>query len=105
MILRLSTGAARVSCYGENLTYFCDDAKEVLLQIIVDDGHSEERFHRNNLFSDRFHVMGCYTGEHAALQTISCINYCGDYIGMEEECPITRQMKMLNEEDVLFDER
>ena len=27
-----------VSCYGENLSFHCEDAKEVMIQLIVDDG-------------------------------------------------------------------
>ena len=52
-----------VSCYGESLCFHCIDAKEVLLNLIIDDG-SKSRGHRVNLFNPDFNFMGCNTGEH-----------------------------------------
>ena len=52
-----------VSCYGENLSFHCEEAKEVLIQLIVDDG-VHNRGHRENIFNAEFNVMGCYTGTH-----------------------------------------
>ena len=45
-----------VSCYGENLSFHCEDAKEVMIQLIVDDG-VHNRCHRENIFNAEFNVM------------------------------------------------
>ena len=39
-----------VSCYGENMSFHCDDAKDVMIQLIVDDG-VQNRGHRDNIFN------------------------------------------------------
>ena len=52
-----------VSCYGENLSFHCDEAKDVILQLIVDDG-VPNRGHRENIFNPEFNVMACFTGQH-----------------------------------------
>jgi uncharacterized protein YkwD len=35
---RLSKFGNIISCYGESLAFHCIDAKEVLMQLIIDDG-------------------------------------------------------------------
>jgi uncharacterized protein YkwD len=52
-----------VSCYGENLSFHCEDAKEVMIQLIVDDGVLT-RGHKDNIFNSEFNVMGCFTCDH-----------------------------------------
>ena len=52
-----------ISSYGENLSFACDTAEEVVLQLIIDDG-IEGRGHRQNIFNKDFKVVGCYSGPH-----------------------------------------
>ena len=55
---RLKRYGKIVTCYGENLSFHCETAMEVILQQIVDDG-VPNRGHRENLFNPDFRVMGC----------------------------------------------
>ncbi len=91
-----------VSCYGENLSFHCDDAKEVLIQLLVDDG-VQNRGHRENIFNPDFHVMGCFTGDHKDFNQMSCIDYAGAFIVRGEPDPIERQMDAFLKEEVEFE--
>ena len=76
-----------ISCYGESLSFGCIDAKEIILQLIIDDG-SKSRGHRKNIFSPDFNFMGCYTGMHRDLGKMTCINYAAGYVAKGESDPI-----------------
>ena len=91
---RLKEYGKPISCFAENIAYFCEDAKEALLQLIVDDSDKTpaRRFHREIVFSPDFRVIGCYTGDHARFRSMSCINYCGEFVRHEEEDPLLAQV-------------
>ena len=91
-----------ISCYGENLSFHCEDAKETLLQLIVDDG-VPNRGHRENLFNQEFHSMGCFTGAHKDFNTMSSIEYVGAFVEKGAADPIEQQMDQFLKEDVEFD--
>lgn len=91
-----------VSCYGENLSFHCEDAKEVMIQLIVDDG-VENRGHRENVFNHEFNVMGCFTNEHKDFIFMSCIDYAGAFVPKGEPDPIEKQMDAFLKEDVDFE--
>ena len=57
----------------------CETALDVMLQLIVDDG-VKNRSHRFNVFKKEFNVMACHTGLHKLCETMTCINYTGDFI-------------------------
>jgi len=57
---RLKKHGSIISCYGENLSFHCVDAKEVLMGLLVDDG-SKTRGHRHNILNPDFNYMGCFT--------------------------------------------
>ena len=78
-----------VSCYGENLSFHCETAQEVLIQLVVDDG-VQNRGHRENIFNPEFNVMGCYTGDHKDFNTMTCIDYAGAFVVRGEPDPIER---------------
>lgn len=92
-----------VSCYGENLSFHCEEAKEVVMQLIIDDG-VPNRGHRENIFNPEFGVIGCFTGEHKDFNTMTCVDYAGAFIPAGESDPIEKQMDVFLKEDVDFPE-
>ena len=48
---------------GENVAYGPSDAKDAIIQLIIDDGNPK-RGHRTNIFSPDWLVMGNYWGTH-----------------------------------------
>lgn len=48
---------------GENIAYGEKSAKEVVIQLLIDDGVSS-RGHRANLLNPEFKKMSSFTGEH-----------------------------------------
>ena len=90
-----------VSCYGENLSFHCDDAKEVMIQLIVDDGVTN-RGHRENIFNPEFNVMGSHSFEHKDFNQMSCIDYAGAFVVSGEPDPIEAQMDAFLKEEVDF---
>ncbi len=59
---------------GENIAYGPDTARQVIMNLIVDDGVAN-RGHRTNIFSSRWSVAGAGCGPHAAYGTVCVINY------------------------------
>jgi len=70
--------------------------------MIVDDG-SKTRLHRENVFSEEFGVMGCFTGNHEALTTMTCCDFAGAFITEGEPDPVTEKMDVFLHESVDFD--
>ena len=69
------------------MSFHCETAKDVILQLIVDDG-VHNRGHRENIFNSEFNVMGCYSGEHQDFNFMTCIDYCGAFVANGEADPI-----------------
>ena len=76
-----------INCYGENLSFHCDEAVEVLQQLIVDDGVAD-RGHRDNLFNKEFKVFGCFTGAHRDYEHMTCMDLAGGLIKNGDPDPI-----------------
>ena len=100
---RLKRHGKIVTGYGENLSYHCDNAMEVILQSIVDDG-VPNRGHRENLFNPEFRVMGCFSGQHKDFDTMTVVDFCAAFIRNGDEDPIERQMDIFLKEEVDFPE-
>ena len=80
-----STPARRVNRYGrwsvavsENIAYGSNPARDVVLQLIVDDGVAD-RGHRKNLLDPELGVAGAACGPHARYRQICVIDYAVKY--------------------------
>lgn len=72
---------------GENLSFGCEEAKDILIQLIIDDG-VQSRGHRANIFNPEFRVMACSTGPHRDLNSLTVIDYVGGFAASGEPDPI-----------------
>jgi len=75
----------RVNRYGswevtvaENVAYGYETARDVLTQLLVDDG-VPERSHRANILNPEFRVVGVACGPHARYAVLCVITYAGGY--------------------------
>jgi len=69
-----TTGAA-----GENISYGYEDARCVVVTLIVDQG-VPGRGHRKNIFSRNFRVAGAARGPHARYGAMCVIDFAGGFV-------------------------
>lgn len=63
---------------GENISYGNDEGREVIIQLIVDDGVAG-RGHRKNIYNPAFEVVGIACGPHKVYGTMCVQTFAGDY--------------------------
>ena len=63
---------------GENISYGNDEGRQVVIQLIVDDGVAG-RGHRRNIFNAAFEVVGISCGPHKVYGTMCVQTFAGDY--------------------------
>jgi hypothetical protein len=91
-----------ISCYGENLSFHCDNAEDVVLQLVVDDGVSG-RGDRTNIFNTEFKKVGLFSGPHSDFENMTCIEFAGGFVKAGEDDPIEKQMQEFLKEQVDFE--
>ena len=85
------------------MSFHCETALEVILQLLVDDG-VPNRGHRENLFNDDFRCCGVYSGQHKDFDCMTVIDYSASFVKAGAEDPIERQMDEFLKEEVQFDD-
>ena len=81
-----STPSSRLSRHGEwertsgeNINYGAGDARDCVVQLIIDDG-VPGRGHRTNIYKPEFNVVGIASGEHATYEFMVVITFAGDFV-------------------------
>ncbi|GHV70151.1 lipoprotein [Spirochaetia bacterium] len=80
-----STPSKRINRYGqwgktcgENISYGYSGARDIMIQLLVDDGVSS-REHRNNILKQAYRYVGLSIGPHKTYEFMCVIDYAGDY--------------------------
>lgn len=60
--------------YAENIAYFADSPRDIVLMMIIDDG-VKSRSHRNNVFSSNFKVVGIAFGKGKTGEGLCVVNF------------------------------
>jgi len=75
---RCCRGGRWLKTVGENIAYGHRDAREIVIQLIVDDG-VKGRGHRENIFTSVFRVVGIATGSHRKYGTMCVMDFAGGF--------------------------
>jgi hypothetical protein len=76
---RLSRYGIWTGPWGENIAYGKTTPREIVLALIIDDGHPA-RPHRRNIFNANFNYAGAACGPHARYGNVCTINFAGGYV-------------------------
>jgi len=64
---------------GENIAFGPDDAREIVMQLIIDDGVAG-RGHRTNIFKQEFTVVGISVGLHPKYGNMCAMDFAGGFV-------------------------
>jgi len=76
MVTRMDRHGKRQGMVGENISYGSHTGKDVLLQLLIDDG-VQSRGHRTNIFNEAFKVVGIASGMHKTFGSATVFDYAG----------------------------
>jgi uncharacterized protein YkwD len=65
-----------ISC-GENISFDCHTAEDIIIQLIIDDGNLN-RGHRENIFSHKFNYVGVGCATHTEYNICCVMDYVGE---------------------------
>jgi len=68
--------------WGENISYGQSSSRDIVLQLLIDDGVST-RGHRNNIMNKNFTQVGVSFGIHSRFEKMCTIDYATGYISKE----------------------
>ena len=74
MSARLQKYGDQIVSAGENIAYGTKGGKEIVLQLIIDDGVAS-RGHRDNIFKANFKYLGSWSSSHLTYGSESVIDY------------------------------
>jgi uncharacterized protein YkwD len=63
---------------GENINYGNDIPREIVIDLIIDDG-IKNRGHRENIFNEKFLVVGVACGTHEKYKYMCVMDFAGEY--------------------------
>jgi len=75
---RMNRFGSLMGTFGENIEYGNILARQIVMQLIIDDG-VPERGHRENIFNGSFHLMGISCGPHHAFGKICVIDFADKF--------------------------
>lgn len=67
---------------GENISYGKSEAREIVLQFLIDDGVSS-RGHRQNIMNGTYKQIGVATGTHKTYGALCVVDFANNYITIE----------------------
>lgn len=65
-------------CAAENISYGIDEARMIVISLLIDDG-VPDRGHRNNILNPGFSVAGISYGSHPSYGSTCVMDFAGDY--------------------------
>lgn len=63
---------------GENIAFGSETARDIVIQLIIDDG-VDGRGHRTNLYRSQYNVVGLAFGTHTKYRTMAVQDFAGKY--------------------------
>lgn len=63
---------------GENIALGTDDARAIVVQLLVDDG-IPTRGHRTNIMNDEYRVVGIAVGQHCKFKKVCVMDFAGGF--------------------------
>ena len=76
MTTRIDKFGTWASTIGENIAYGTTGGKDIVLQLIIDDGVAS-RGHRENIFKPALKFLGSWTAGHVTYSSETVIDYAG----------------------------
>ena len=68
---------------GENISYGCKTGKEIVLQLIIDDG-VPSRGHRRNIFNSDYYYIGSACGNHKVYEAMCVMDFAGGMVTKDQ---------------------
>jgi len=78
MVMRMNRYGRWESAAGENISYGFNEARKIVVALLVDDG-VPSRGHRKNLLSSSFNLVGVDIGPHRVYRDMCVMDFAGGY--------------------------